>query len=204
MNEMQDFKKRYFSESSFTGNYEKENSLLGMIQEQWLWKYREYIRGITLDMSTPRHWHEFVYQIASKVLISDLQGEKVEKMGRESLTDIVHDFCKPYWGRKFDTILCSGILEHCENPFSMTTVLSNALVPGGYLFIYTPYAYMDGHMDPDYWRFCRRGYIKLLETAGLVEVSYDRYIEIQETFKTTINIDMSGVYVAHGIVAVRK
>jgi len=202
--DLQSIKSAYFSESLFVGNYEKENSILGMIQEQWLWKYRDYIRGVILDMSTPRYWHEFVHKIASKVLISDLDGEEVEKMGHKSPTDIIHDFCKPYTEHKFDTIVCAGILEHCENPFSMISVLSNALVSGGHLFIHTPYAYMDGHMNPDYWRFCYQGYIKLIETAGLTKVSYDRYIEIKEIFKSDIDIDMSGVYVAHGIVAKKE
>lgn len=184
-------------DTNFVGNYEKCGSLIGTYEEQWLWKNRGYISGKVLDMSTPRYFHEFVYDIADKVSISNLSDTNVEKMGHSSAADIVHDFCLPYDGR-FNTILCMSILEHCINPFSMIKNLSKSIEPGGYLFVWTPFAYTDGHMEEDYWRFCKRGYYLLLEEAGMTVVSYDRFLDVD--MKKVLGFDAKGVYVCHGVI----
>lgn len=161
-----------FPGSTFVGPYEEEGIIAGVCGEQWLWAHRGLIRGVVLDMSTPRHYHEFVYQLPAveEVFISDLCDEEVEKFGHRSKVDIVGDFCAselPAPTESFDTVLCMSILEHCEDPAAMVRNVGHLLRPGGVAFFRAPFAYTEGHQGPDYWRFCQEGFRLMARRAGL-------------------------------------
>ncbi|NUM47374.1 MAG: class I SAM-dependent methyltransferase, partial [Anaerolineales bacterium] len=69
--------------------------------------------------------------------------------------DIVADIqnMKNVESDKFDTIICTQVLEHVPNPFSAVDELYRILRPGGRLFITVPFL-NNYHMEPDdYWRF---------------------------------------------------
>ncbi|MEW6235187.1 MAG: methyltransferase domain-containing protein [Candidatus Omnitrophota bacterium] len=164
--------RRLHPDASFIGPYEKNKAYGSLPVEQWLYANRERIRGTVLDMSTPRALHEWIYQLPSvgKVLISDLHPGEVEKMGFRSPVDIAGDFCAeelPVPPESFDTILCISILEHCENPLAMVKNFQRLLRLQGVVFILCPYVAIDGHMDPDYWRFGRDAYLLMARKAGL-------------------------------------
>lgn len=54
---------------------------------------------------------------------------------------------------KFDTIICTQVLEHVPNPFDAISELYRILRPGGRLLITVPFL-NNYHMEPDdYWRF---------------------------------------------------
>lgn len=178
---------------------------MGMVEEQWLWKHREKIYGRVLDMSTPKHWHQFIHEKATEVIISDLDQPVVGKMGHSSKVDVLHDFCKPLPATigLFDTILCMNILEHCEDPLEMVRNLAGALTTKGSLFLLTPYAYTDGHTEQDLWRFCKQGYEWLARKAGLRILHYDRLIDISSQIGAVLNDRIPNVYMCHGIVATK-
>jgi len=175
--------RRLFPDSTFIGPYEKNKAYGSLLVEQWLYANREKIRGTVLDMSTPRALHEWIYQLPSvdKIFISDLHAGEVEKMGFRSPVDIAGDFCAeelPVEEESFDTILCISILEHCEDPLAMMKNFQRLLRSQGFVFILCPYAAIDGHMDPDYWRFGRDGYLLMARKAGLKVIQTGQFIDL--------------------------
>ena len=129
-----DVRRREFPGSDFVGPYEAAGIAIGVYQEQWLWQRRQLIGGTVLDMSSVRHWNRFVHELPTveRVLISDLDQPVLEKMGHSSPVDVLGDFCAdppPLPPQSLDTVLCLSVLEHCADPF----------------------AYVDGHLQPDTW-----------------------------------------------------
>jgi len=54
---------------------------------------------------------------------------------------------------RFDTIICTQVLEHVPNPFEALAELHRILRPGGRLLLTVPFL-NNYHMEPDdYWRF---------------------------------------------------
>jgi SAM-dependent methyltransferase len=64
-------------------------------------------------------------------------------------------------GRRFGTIFCLSVLEHCRQPFAMAENLTRLLVPGGRLCVSVPFAWKFHGYPSDYWRFTPEG-VKLL------------------------------------------
>lgn len=167
--------RRRWGGDGFVGPYERAGYVTGFLQEQWLWSQRDLICGRVLDMSTPRHWHRWVYELPSvtKVSVSDLDGEFVVKDGFASRVDIRGDFCAtppPAGADSFDAALCLSILEHCQEPAAMLTNLRHTLADGGHLLLVVPFACPDGHCRPDYWRFGRDGLTLLAERVGFDDI----------------------------------
>ncbi len=179
-----------FPGSTFIGPYETKGEYIGIWEEQWLWAHRDQIRGVVLDMSTPKYFHQFIYDLPAveKVLISNLDSPEVTKCGHSSRADIVGDFCtspSPSGPGLFDTVLCLSVLEHCKDPAALISNIRIALRPGGLALFMSPYAYVDGHMGtlfPDYWRFGRDGYIYLAQRAGLELVETGEFDDLGACF----------------------
>ncbi|MEA1952221.1 MAG: methyltransferase domain-containing protein [Planctomycetota bacterium] len=66
-------------------------------------------------------------------------------------------------GRRFGTIFCLSVLEHCENPFAMAENLVRLLRPGGKLCVSAPFAFKLHAYPDDFWRFTPAGIQKLFE-----------------------------------------
>ncbi len=60
-------------------------------------------------------------------------------------------------GRRFGTIFCLSVLEHCRQPFAMADNLTRLLRPGGKLCISAPFAFKIHAYPSDYWRFTPEG-----------------------------------------------
>lgn len=72
---------------------------------------------------------------------------------------------------KFDTIICTQVLEHVPNPFDAIDEIYRVLRPGGVLLITVPFL-NNYHMEPnDYWRFTEYGLKNLLKKFTSVAVS---------------------------------
>lgn len=78
--------------------------------------------------------------------------------------DVVADFTCPFerlddslGGRRFGTIFCLSVLEHCEQPFAMAKNLTRLLAPDGLICISAPYAWKIHGFPKDLWRFTPDG-----------------------------------------------
>lgn len=63
--------------------------------------------------------------------------------------------------KRFGTIFCLSVLEHCENPFIMAENISKLLMPGGKAVISVPFSWKFHGYPSDYWRFTHEGVKKL-------------------------------------------
>jgi len=82
--------------------------------------------------------------------------------------DVILDFTLPFTdidrqlnGRRFSTIICLSVMEHCTQPFLMAENLTRLLLPGGKLCLAVPFAFHFHAYPSDYWRFTYEG-VKLL------------------------------------------
>lgn len=82
--------------------------------------------------------------------------------------DVAIDLTRPFNevdsilnGRRFGTIFCLSVLEHCSQPFIMAENMSKLLLPGGKICISVPFAYQFHAYPSDYWRFSHEG-VKIL------------------------------------------
>jgi SAM-dependent methyltransferase len=64
-------------------------------------------------------------------------------------------------GRRFGTIFCLSVLEHCEQPFAMADNMTRLLRPGGKIYVSVPFAWKFHGYPSDYWRFTHEGVKKL-------------------------------------------
>lgn len=79
----------------------------------------------------------------------------------------IHDL--PFQDSSLDCIICTGTLEHIEDPKQAIQEFSRVLKLGGYCYISTPF--MQGyHPDPtDYWRFTLEGLQMLFKDFQILE-----------------------------------
>lgn len=64
-------------------------------------------------------------------------------------------------GRRFGTIFCLSVLEHCDQPFHMAANITRLLEPGGCLYVSAPFVWKFHGYPSDYWRFTPEGIKKL-------------------------------------------
>ncbi|MCH8829070.1 MAG: methyltransferase domain-containing protein [Planctomycetes bacterium] len=76
-------------------------------------------------------------------------------------------------GRRFGTVFCFSVLEHCKQPFRMAENLTRLLKPDGRLCVSVPFVWQFHGYPSDYWRFTHEGVKQLFpqidfdENAGV-------------------------------------
>jgi len=86
----------------------------------------------------------------------DMQAGK----GVDLVLDLTEDFeilDGRLGGRRFGTIICMSVLEHCRNPFRMAQNIEALLAEGGHLVIGAPFVWELHGFPDDYWRFTPSG-----------------------------------------------
>lgn len=64
-------------------------------------------------------------------------------------------------GKRFQTIICMSVLEHCADPFRMARNIEALMTEGGILLLSVPFVWeLHGYPD-DYWRFTPNGVKRL-------------------------------------------
>ena len=78
--------------------------------------------------------------------------------------DLVLDLAGPFetvdealGGRRFGSVFCLSVLEHCARPFDLAANLTRLLAPGGLLCVGVPFAWKLHGYPSDYWRFTHHG-----------------------------------------------
>ena len=98
--------------------------------------------------------------------------DMVDGPGVDVAADLAQDFEKVdkiLHGRRFGTIFCLSVLEHCQNPFAMAKNLQRLLRPGGTLCISAPFAFRLHAYPDDFWRFTPSGIRKLFDDIEFPE-----------------------------------
>ena len=84
--------------------------------------------------------------------------------GVDVVLDMTDDFEKidtTLSGRRFATIICLSVLEHCEQPFKMAENLTRLLDQNGWICIGVPFSWKIHAYPSDFWRFTPEGVRKL-------------------------------------------
>ncbi len=84
--------------------------------------------------------------------------------GVDIVLDMTSDFSvidEAVGRRRFGTIFCLSVLEHCDQPFRMAEHMTRLLKPGGAVVVSVPFAWKFHGYPSDYWRFTHEGIKKL-------------------------------------------
>jgi len=84
--------------------------------------------------------------------------------GVDIVLDLTEDFeriDRALQGKRFNTIICMSVLEHCSDPFRMARNIESLLTEEGVLLLGVPFVWeIHGYPD-DYWRFTPNGVKRL-------------------------------------------
>jgi len=142
-----------------------------MLLDRGLAATQPYVQGLLLDVGCGqrRHEHLFLphvtryigmdYPPVSEGVWATTGGEKVD-IWADGHNVPVASAC-------VDTVLCSQVLEHVQEPAQVMRELARVLKPGGHAIVTVPQEW-GVHQEPfDYYRFTRYGLAYLAEKAGL-------------------------------------
>ncbi len=76
----------------------------------------------------------------------------------------------PFSDGEFDFVLCTEMLEHTENPFSVEKELRRVTSVGGMLLLTTRFVFPLHDTPHDYWRFTKYGLLKIFKDWELMEI----------------------------------
>ena len=84
--------------------------------------------------------------------------------GVDVVLDLTDEFQKvdaKLSGKRFSTVICLSVLEHCDQPFKIAENLMRLMKPGGWICIGVPFSWKIHAYPNDYWRFTPEGIRKL-------------------------------------------
>ncbi len=73
----------------------------------------------------------------------------------------------PFHTGSFDSVLCTQVLEHVSEPWSVLKEICRVMRPGGQLLLSAPQAWRLHEEPLDFYRYTKYGLYYLLEEAGL-------------------------------------
>ncbi len=133
--------------------------------EHWIWTFRDHLIGkavLDIGAQTPRRWLGDGYRTFGNT--ADVQADI-----KGNLLALAHSHGVGRW----DAILCTEVLEHCEDPIEAVREMYTALKPSGVLLASSPFIWPDHRTDeyPDYFRFTEQGWYLLMRDFPNVKVT---------------------------------
>ena len=132
-----------------------------------------YFQGRTLDVGAgTTKYSTIILKTATSYTASDsFPGKHI---------DIVCDAHHlPFKDGEYDTVICTGVLEHVRQPWIVAKELERVTKPGGHLIVAAPFM-VGYHADPhDYFRFSIEGMKVLFTDVKMLELStYGAFFEL--------------------------
>ncbi|MFL5607953.1 MAG: class I SAM-dependent methyltransferase [Gemmatimonadaceae bacterium] len=93
----------------------------------------------------------------------------------------------------FDLVICTQVLEHCENPWKAVREIRRVLRPGGHLIASAPHVWFYHPHPADHWRFTQEGMAHLCREAGLEPLSLLAQGGAITTFLQIVNFLVYGI-----------
>lgn len=126
-------------------------------------KLRERARGDLLDVGCG----SMPYRTLVAGQVGSYDGLDVEARSTDvryvaSATDMA-----PIAAESYDTVLCSEVLEHVDQPWLAVAEIARVLRPGGTLILSVPFLSRLHEEPNDYYRYTRHGLRSLLDATGL-------------------------------------
>lgn len=128
----------------------------------------DYVPNLTLP--NEKHLVDFLKGLSANAVVLDIgSGGRLLSPGVVTVDKFITDntvvigdiHALPFLDETADCIICTGTLEHIEDPWLAAVEFHRVLKKGGKTYVATPF--MQGyHPDPsDFWRFTEDGLIKL-------------------------------------------
>ncbi len=134
-------------------------------QEDWVRMRRELVQGPVLEIGSK----DYGSTPDLRVLFPGIDYIGVDMEAGKGV-DCVLDLTAPLaeldcalGGKRFRTMFCFSVMEHCRNPFRMAENLTGLMAPGGRLFLSVPFVWEVHGFPSDYWRFTPDGLKVLFE-----------------------------------------
>ena len=128
-------------------------------QQAFLQKYAGLAEGPILEIGSKDYGNTPDYRVffpGKEYVGADMSAGK----GVDLVVDLSGDPAQvsaKVGGRKFRTIICFSVLEHCRDVFGVARNLEALLEKGGHLFISAPFSWEYHAFPDDYWRFTPSG-----------------------------------------------
>ena len=143
----------------------------------------EFVRRMAVELGGPFleiGAHDYGSTQDLRPLFITADSPEAEYVGADLLpgdgVDVAIDFTRPFGdvdnalnGRRFGTIFCLSVLEHCAQPFAMADNMTRLLKPDGRVVISAPFAWKFHGYPSDYWRFTQEGIRKLFPGIHFAE-----------------------------------
>ena len=129
----------------------------------------KYCRGKTVDIGAGyAKYRDLIKQYCDSYLTVDNMSSQYQFERVDKKIDVISDVTEtPFGDNEFDTVICTEVLEHVEDPFKLISEISRILKGGGYAIISSAWA-APYHREPkDYWRFSPDAYELLARRSGL-------------------------------------
>lgn len=146
------------------------NSVRGPVRG-WLSAFQHLLAGDVLEVGSRRPssaWWADNRSLAfpgARWLGLDMQpGDGVDVVGD------VHKLPED-WSSRFDTVVCSEVLEHVERPWVALPELARVTKPGGHLIVTAPFCFPVHAYPSDYFRYTMEGLRVLMQDAGFEVVT---------------------------------
>lgn len=88
----------------------------------------------------------------------DIPGSKADFIGTAENTQLPDE--------SFDLLICTQVLEHCDNPWKVLSEMHRIVRPGGSLILSAPHVWFFHPHPADHWRFTQQGIVRLCEDNG--------------------------------------
>jgi len=153
--------KRYFARYPLTS----PSCAVGRTAGKAVREYGEaYLSGRLLDIGCGAKWkQDLLGDLVTEYVGLDHEGSLHDR----SAVDIVGTAYEiPQPDDSFDSVLCTAVLEHLEEPATAVREALRVLRPGGYAIYTAPFLWHLHEAPRDFYRFSRFGLSHLFQTAG--------------------------------------
>lgn len=155
----------------------------------------KYCRGKVVDVGAGRaKYKNYIKKYAESYITVDDMSSDYQFGPNDISPDVVSNILSmPFEDNSFDTVVCTEVLEHVEDPFALMKEISRILKTGGHAIIASGWisAY---HKEPkDYWRFSPDTYRLLCDKFNLELIELHKQGGIFTTILYLIrrNIDLN-------------
>lgn len=125
---------------------------------------RKYVRGTLLDIGCgAQQMKPFFSDLVTQYIGLD-HADSPHNPGSVDIIATAYDTTQP--SDVFDTVLCTAVLEHLEEPEKAIREAFRVLKPGGYAVYMVPLFWHLHEQPRDFYRFTKHGLRYLFEKAG--------------------------------------
>ncbi|MER3523960.1 MAG: hypothetical protein C4326_07805 [Ignavibacteria bacterium] len=130
---------------------------------QSLEETKKFFSGYTLDIGCgERPYHHLAQEAYSHYIGVDMN------ISQTPPPDVCADALQlPFKDDTFDTVLCSQVIEHVEDPFRMVGEAARVLKPGGHLILTAPQVWPLHEEPRDFFRYTKYGLALIARKSDL-------------------------------------